>query len=53
MRNEKETKYEQNGNISSNNDDFDCFDHFTMRDFAFYDIFDVVDFLANFWFSKK
>ena len=40
-------------NISSKSDIWVCFFYFTTRHFAFYAIFDVVDFLVNFVFSRN
>ena len=46
-------KNEKNENIPSKSDATDVFWHFTVRNFAFYAIFDVADFLVNFVFSRK
>ena len=40
-------------NNSSKSVDFGVFYHFTTRNFSFYVIFDVVNFLVNFVFSRN
>ena len=50
--NEKEPN-DKNENISSKSDEFVDFYYFTTRNFAFYAIFDVADFLVNFVFSRN
>ncbi len=47
----KNGRMKKNENISSKSDDFAVFCHFTTRNFAFYVVFDVADFLSTFNFS--